>query len=139
MSLVARPLAPGETDHEAIWLIVSVVGVGLAALWFAWHLPWPFCVFHALTGHPCPTCGLTRAAIAFCHGNFSAALFWNPLATAGYCGVVAFDLYAAFVLVAHSRRLRFTALQPATKRLLRAAIVVLFLANWIYLWRNPAV
>ncbi|MDQ2867715.1 MAG: DUF2752 domain-containing protein [Verrucomicrobiota bacterium] len=137
--MVARPLAPGEIDHETIWLAVSVIGIVLAGIWLALHLPWPFCVFHAVTGHPCPTCGLTRAAIAFCRGDFLAAWHWNPLATVGYCGVIAFDFYAAVVLMMRWPRLRMTPLKPVTARLFRLAFLVLFLANWIYLWRNPAV
>jgi hypothetical protein len=44
------------------------------------HLP--RCIFRAWTGAPCPTCGTTRAAIAFLGGNLTEALATNPLATA---------------------------------------------------------
>lgn len=37
------------------------------------------CVFHALTGRPCPTCGSTRALQAFLGGRLLEALAWNPL------------------------------------------------------------
>ena len=53
MQLVWRPLAERETDHELIWLSVSLVSLGLAAVWFALHLPWPVCPFQSLTGNPC--------------------------------------------------------------------------------------
>lgn len=39
----------------------------------------PPCPFHALTGLYCPGCGTTRALAAFSHGDFFAALAWNPL------------------------------------------------------------
>ena len=35
MQVLRRPLAPEETDHELIWLTVSVSSLGLAATWFA--------------------------------------------------------------------------------------------------------
>src|SRR6478736_3994396 len=68
MQIVRRPLAPSETNHELLWLSVSSGGLALAASWFALKLPWPICLFHALTGHPCLTCGATRSAVAFFRG-----------------------------------------------------------------------
>ncbi len=52
MQIVRRPLAPSETNHELLWLTVSSGGLALAATWLALKLPWPICLFHALTGHP---------------------------------------------------------------------------------------
>src|SRR5205814_9034423 len=77
MQLCRRQLAFGETDHELIWLSVSVASLGLAATWLSLGLPWPQCAFHTITGHPCATCGMTRSAIQFFHGHFFAALRWN--------------------------------------------------------------
>jgi Protein of unknown function (DUF2752). len=37
------------------------------------------CMFKALTGYPCPGCGMTRAWWAVLHGNFTDALYWHPL------------------------------------------------------------
>jgi len=39
MQIVRRPLAPGETNHELLWLSVSSGGLALAATWFALKLP----------------------------------------------------------------------------------------------------
>ena len=33
MQIVRRPLAPGETNHELLWLSVSSGGLALAATW----------------------------------------------------------------------------------------------------------
>ncbi len=40
----------------------------------------PGCVFHKMTGLPCPLCGGTRAASALLHGDVQRALDLNPLA-----------------------------------------------------------
>src|SRR6266487_4309183 len=80
MQIVRRPLAPGETNHELLWLSVSSGGLALAATWLALRLPWPICLFHALTDRPCLTCGATRSAVAFFHAHFLTAFQCNPLA-----------------------------------------------------------
>ena len=40
----------------------------------------PLCPVHALTGHSCPGCGLTRAAGAFLRGRWAEAFRLHPLA-----------------------------------------------------------
>jgi hypothetical protein len=139
MQLSHRPIAPGELDHELVWLSVSLGSLAAAALWFALRLPWPICLFHAITGHPCATCGATRSAIAFFHADFLSAWKWNPLAMIFFCGVTAFDVYAFAVLLTRSPRLRITSFTLPEKNFARAAILTLFAINWIYLLiANPA-
>lgn len=38
-----------------------------------------FCLFHWVTGLPCPVCGTGRGLICLLHGNFSEALHFNPI------------------------------------------------------------
>ena len=47
------------------------------------HLP-SVCPFYALTGLPCPGCGLTRAFVCLGHGQVLSALHWHPLAVLLY-------------------------------------------------------
>jgi hypothetical protein len=132
-------LAPGEIDHELIWLSVSIISLGLAAAWLTVGLPWPRCAFHEITGLPCVTCGMTRCVIQFFHGHFLAALKWNPLVFTALCGVIAFDLYALLVLVTRRPRLRIRFHRPGVKTFGRISIISALVLNWIYLlmhWRN---
>ena len=122
-----------EGDPELIWLAVSVAALAGAAAWFALALPWPKCPFLAVTGLPCLTCGATRSAIAFLHGNFLAAAGWNPLAFAALCGLVAFDLYAAIVVIGRTPRLRIVDWSVTEKNVVRIAVICLLALNWIYL------
>lgn len=139
MQIARRPLAPGETDHEFLWLTVSLGGLVVAATWLALHFPWPICLFHAITGHPCATCGATRSAIAFFHGQFFTALKWNPLAFFFYCGLSIFDAYAFAVLVLRKPRFRLASLSTAEKKLSRYAFFAVFVLNWAYvLIANPS-
>jgi len=132
-------LAPGEIDHELLWLGVSLASLGLAAAWLTVGLPWPRCVFHDLTGLPCITCGMTRCGIHFFHGHFSAALRWNPLVFTLLCGLTAFDLYAFATLAARGPRLRICFDTQTAKIFVRIALISALLLNWIYLlmhWRS---
>lgn len=136
MQLVWRPLAPREFDHEFVWLCVSLGGLVAAATWLKLGLPWPFCIFHALTGHPCLTCGATRSAIAFFHGNFLAAFTWNPLVFGAYVGITIFDIYAFAVVVSRRPRLRVVSVAPAEKNFTRWLLIAAAVINWGYLLIN---
>ena len=133
MRLVRRRVPANGIDHELIWLLVSVTAgaIGLVAFWLG--LNWPRCPFLAITGFPCLTCGATRATIAFLHGNFSLAWWWNPLAFLALCGVVAFDLYAIAVLLSRSARIRMVDWTRVEKNFVRIAVVSTLAVNWIYL------
>jgi hypothetical protein len=139
MQVLRRPLAPGETDHELIWLSVSVVSLGLAATWFALGLPWPRCVFHELTGLPCMTCGMTRSAIQFFHGDILAASQWNPLVFAALCRLSILIAYAFIVLATRAPRLRIALWTRAEKKYARIIVIPALALNRAYLllhWRQ---
>ena len=139
MQVLRRPLAPGETDHELIWLSVSVASLGLAATWFSLGLPWPRCLFHDLTGRPCLTCGMTRSAIQFFQGHFLAAIQWNPLVFAALCGLSIFNAYAFIVLVRRAPRLRIALWTRAEKKYAQIIVITALALNWAYLllhWRQ---
>ena len=139
MQIVRRPLAPGETNHELIWLSVSSGGLALATMWLALKLPWPICFFHLVTGRPCLTCGATRSAIAFFHAHFLAAFEWNPLAFLCYCALTLFNLYAFAVIVTRSPRLRLARITPGEKNFVRGSALALLAVNWAYLlFANPS-
>src|SRR5437660_6245291 len=130
MQIVRRPLAPGETNHELLWLSVSLGGLALAATWLALKLPWPICLFHSLTGHPCLTCGATRSAVAFFHAHFFAAFQWNPLAFLFYSALSIFNLYALAVIVTRSPRAGIVELTASQRKFSRGAIVGLLALSW---------
>jgi hypothetical protein len=133
MRLLWRRRSANETDHELIWLAVSAASIAGGAAWLAMALPWPRCPFLAVTGLPCVTCGATRSAIAFLHGDFLSALKWNPLMFVAFCALIAFDLYAAIVLVSRTLRLRIVDWTVTEKNVARIAVLSLLALNWIYL------
>jgi Protein of unknown function (DUF2752) len=133
MRLLWRRRSANGPDHELIWLTVSVASIAGSAAWLALALPWPRCPFFAVTGLPCVTCGATRSAIAFLHGDFLTALRWNPLAFVAFVGLIAFDLYATIVLVGRTARLRVVGWTRNEKNVVRMAVIGLLALNWIYL------
>lgn len=70
----ADPRAAAAVAKRAIWVAASVVVVLLLA-----RLPFSVCPFANLTGHPCPGCGLTRAALALGALDVRAAVALHPL------------------------------------------------------------
>jgi uncharacterized protein DUF2752 len=138
MRLVWRRIPPDNFNHELVWLAVSVATAIGGAIWLDLGFPTLRCPFLAVTGYPCLTCGATRCAIAFAHGNFSGAWLWNPLALVALCFVVVFDVYAAIVLIARSPRLVLVDWTWPEKNAVRIAVVALIVLNWIYLLAHRA-
>ena len=62
----------------AVW--AAVLGLGLAYAWLITHtgLRVP-CLFLILTGHPCPTCGVSRMFLSLMRLDFAAAFRFNPV------------------------------------------------------------
>ncbi|WP_243384462.1 DUF2752 domain-containing protein [Geothrix alkalitolerans] len=85
------------------------------------------CLFHRLSGHPCPTCGSTRVVLAFTRGDWTGALRLNPLVALGL-GLVFLWLLTR---LATGRTLHMTASLRERGALL-AVGVTLLLANWIW-------
>jgi hypothetical protein len=136
MRLLWRRRSANEPDHELIWFAVSAASIAGGAAWLAMALPWPRCPFFAVTGFPCVTCGATRSAIAFLHGDFLSALRWNPLVFVASWALIAFDLYAAIVLIGRMPRLRIVDWTITEKNAMRIMAVSLLALNWIYLLAN---
>ena len=132
-----RRLRPGETDHEALWLGVSLASLACAWFWLHCGLPQPRCFFHDLTGCACPSCGATRCVRFALGADFGAALRINPLFFAALGAVALYDAYAATVLALRLPRLRADALPAWAGKTVRGAVIITIGANWAWLlWRG---
>ncbi len=136
--------APSPPSPSRPPIAPLLIGPGITALAilvllivarFYEHLPLqpPACGLRTATGLPCVACGGTRSMIALAHGDFPAALGFNPLV---FLGVLAAAAWLATSLV----RLRFFPDRPSRPRrlpiwLIVSGLVTLFAANWLYLWR----
>ena len=55
------------------------------------------CVFHNLTGWPCPGCGLTRSWVSMAHGHFAGAFTWHPLGPVLFLGALSYTIWSAWI------------------------------------------
>jgi hypothetical protein len=88
------------------------------------------CVFRAITGHPCATCGMTHAFVHLAHGRVAEALRWSPLGAALAAGAWAFGLADAVRVAAGWSPPRMSA--RAVRRAVLAGFCLL-VANWAFL------
>ena len=79
--LVAEILRP-----RVVALVVAAVGAG-QLLASSFHVGWP-CPFLAITGLPCPGCGLTRSVLALMHGHAADSLRWHAFGPLLFAGLV---------------------------------------------------
>ena len=134
MKVSAAPWRKG--DPPPAWPFVGVSLVLLAGIgWVVSKIPprlIPPCGFHVVTGHPCPTCGSTRTALALLRGRLGEAFLTNPLFTAVLVGLALWVAAGAMSLVFGRRlTLDFGGREAWFWWLL---LLVAFLLNWWYLW-----
>ena len=133
MRVTLRRLSGTELDAELLALSVLTVTGGFAIAWLALRLPTPICIFHAITGLPCLTCGGTRSMKNLLAGHAGTAFGWNPLVFASIVAAGIFMAYAAVVTVFRLPRVRVVEITLREANTLRAAVVLVATANWIYL------
>jgi len=124
-------LAAGRPPLGAIFGGIGLAAAAVVGLLGLDRLPITVCMFKGLTGLPCPTCGSTRAAARLFDLDLPGAMAMNPLA-ALVAVVIAAWAVADLALLPSRRSLRIE-LSPRLRYLLRAAILIAFFANWVYL------
>jgi hypothetical protein len=122
------PLLASLVNRRRDGLILVGVGVLQTGLFLA-HLPgWP-CPFKALTGLPCPGCGLTTAIAELLGGDWRGAIATHAFAPVF---VVAFLVMLAAVVLPEPQRRRFVDLVSRIER--RSGISALLLCALLIYW-----
>jgi hypothetical protein len=121
----------GRLPLGAVFGTIGALGAAAVGLLGLDRLPFTVCLFKALTGLPCPTCGSTRAVGRLVHLDVTGALAMNPLTTLAV-GVLAVWALCDFALLARGRALEVELGRPLS-RLVRGLAVVVVVANWLYL------
>lgn len=102
-ALVVLPLTSAVFAVSALWSPAELPGVVL-------------CPFRAVTGLPCPGCGMTRAFCALGHGDLSGAFGYNVLAPFVFAAALLVWAHAlATVLKLDSARAALERLKPTQR------------------------
>jgi len=130
MHIIFKKREKGEIEYGIIYGGISLVVLIIARTMPVLSLA-PSCVFRALTGIPCPTCGATHAVVYLSHGEVSAAFMMNPLTAV--CLIVAFLVFF-YSLATLSFNLPKINIMLSSKEctILRVGVIILILIQWAY-------
>jgi len=134
VTLATRVLGRGDVDHELLWSAVGalVAGAAWAALHTGGALGPARCVFKAVTGVPCLTCGSTRAVEAMVAGRWLEALWLNPIVTVVAAGWTAYAAYGVGAVTGAWPRAAVR-LDGRECTVLRAIAALAVVAAWVFL------
>jgi hypothetical protein len=122
---------PGGPPVGAILAAIALAAIAVVAVLPVARLPISLCVFKAVTGLPCMTCGTTRAYTRLARLDLAGALAMNPLVTLATLTLLPWAA-ADLALLRRGRALSLE-LSPAAARAARIAAVAAVLANWAWL------
>jgi hypothetical protein len=93
------------------------------------------CMFKHIAGIPCPSCGSTRSIIAFAHGDFGNALYYNPLGLISLSIMILAPLWIAYdvALKKDSLFITYNRIETVLKnRWVASVAITLVLINWMW-------
>ncbi len=91
------------------------------------------CFFKYVTGHNCPTCGMTRSFISIGHGRFYDAMKFNIGGILAYVVCISFIVFYAIKLISRGTSKSLTYIWLWIKALCTVTCGAV-LIGWIYFW-----
>jgi hypothetical protein len=140
-SLVPRRSFVGRRASARERLIAAAVGIAITAFFGVFAVAghnrvdmgrWlGYCGFQQRTGLPCPTCGMTRSALAFAQGNIREAFYTQP-AGGLLCSIMVVVALLAFAVAVSGIYFRFIQRFFAEVRLkhMILALLIILAAGW---------
>ena len=127
---------PRQEGGAPAWPWIGAGLLSLAAVGAAFQLVprrlIPPCGFRLMTGHPCPSCGMTRMGSHLLRGHLATSFTMNPFL---FSVVAALGLWVATGAVARLFGRDFFIEIPAfQEKWIWLTLGAGFLANWWYLW-----
>lgn len=130
-SRTALRARPGAVPVGAILAACAIAAMGVVTLAPLDRLPFSLCIFKAVTGVPCLTCGTTRALSRLARLDIAGALAMNPLVASG--ALLLLPWAVADLVLMPARRAVALELSPAAARAARVAFAAAVVLNWIWL------
>ena len=96
---------------------------------FAFNGP-DICLFHRMTGIPCPGCGMTRAFFSMAHGRILDSLQYNALGTTIFIGIL---VLLIFTVLDFFRSTNYYGYVVSNGRLFQSLIVAFVIFGFIRL------
>jgi len=131
MRLTVQPRIPGQIELSIIFGTIALLALVSARLLPGLEIM-PSCPFRAITGIPCPSCGITRSLVHLAHGDISGSLFLNPLFSLALLFSI-FLFFARLASLPFKRSAIKLVIMDREYAYVRVATAGIFLANWIYL------
>ena len=116
-------------------IIYSAISVMLAAAALAAQsgcLGSFHCVFKAVFGIPCPTCGITRSLAAISHFDFAAAFRFNPMVFIALLIIWTWGLFSLYGF-GSGKGVPIIEVNRTPAIVLKAFFISALIANWAYL------
>ncbi|MBM4161100.1 MAG: DUF2752 domain-containing protein [Ignavibacteria bacterium] len=121
-------LSRGDRTVKALAAAGLLLGVWALFLLAPENIPYLSCAFRDLTGHSCPTCGLTRSLHAASHGELVVSLRYHLMGPLVLTGILLASVLWS-VEAATGKRIRLaTNAKPARD------VIAMFLIVWIVYW-----
>ena len=111
---------------HVVWLVLILAILAV----YRFILP-PHCLFHEVTGYPCLSRGLSRAANSLFEGDLGGMIYNNPLAVIFCAGLFFFSLLKLLEFIFKFKLNLSVGRQTALKA--RVMFVVLIVVNWLFL------
>ena len=133
MKLALRKPDDPRNDAEFVLgsLFIPLVAI-LSLLILRSRIP-VFCVFHRLTGLPCPACGSFRCAEQLAAGHIWEAWLTQPLVASLVFMAVIYAAYSWVVVLFKLPRLRVEGITRGQRWLMLGLTAAAILANWAYI------
>jgi hypothetical protein len=116
--------------------VVLVGGAGVLAatqvlpvFWDNGLTPIPPCIFHTLTGQPCPFCGATRSFVWTAHGQLADAFQVFPIGPFMFVALIVAVGYALWA-VTTGRRIKVN-VSPRLAQGFYISLLVVLAVNWL--------
>lgn len=93
------------------------------------------CLFHNITGYPCPSCGTTRSVLHILRGDVFQAILTNPFGVIVFSAMIVIPIWMIYDLI--TQKWTFVVMYQKMEVMVRRpklaiVLVALVIINWIW-------